>query len=675
MNSSMKKISAIFILITFFTAGTAFAVWTEPVSAPTGNNTLPPINESSDAQSKSGGLSLGALISETFIKLGATSATCDGSVAGTVRFNNGVIEVCTSEVLSSQVVSVDPGIPVSCNNDEIIFYNTVLADWECGVVPEEISTCSQGEGVVYNGSTWTCSAIVNKFVDGTNPADAAYTAGKVGINNGDPKASLHVGYSADVTLSSTNHAATFGADNGLNVAIDGNEIIARNNGSVSDLHLQADGGQVSIHNAAAASSKIHIAEDGRVIIGGEYTSDTTGKLIINNTTASGPASWRTSIKFTNGSHNSIWNPTGGLYFGLHSDGYFYYGDESGGTHEGYPMVINSNTGDAAITGPLYLSGPATDEYLRISAGRNILGVGDQRLYGDNSSAFYLDSNHSTLSQMIFRDTSDVIKGRVYGSSAGTTPTFGFLDGDGNWTMESLKDTFIRFRVNNSIKMTVESTGDVGIGVTNPTHRLHVENNTTGYMARFLQTKTAVPSDMLYLQINRASPDTGQGFLRFEDSGGVAHGYITGNNGAGVNFTAVSDRRLKTNIETLDYDLTKKLVLDSRPVNFSWKSSGIRDMGYIAQELKEVVPIAVSGKEGETEILANDEGEDEEVTKYMTVATDVLIPVLHSSVVGGASVIEKLEVELDSKMSKRKYLEKKLSSQQEKIDLLLTKLKN
>ena len=83
--------------------------------------------------------------------------------------------------------------------------------------------------------------------------------------------------------------------------------------------------------------------------------------------------------------------------------------------------------------------------------RNVnFGTGVQRIYGDNSSAFYIESNHSNISQQIFRDKEDTVYGRVYGGGNGND--FGLMDGDGGWAVLSQKDNNIQFRVNNSEKM-------------------------------------------------------------------------------------------------------------------------------------------------------------------------------------------------------------------------------
>ena len=61
-----------------------------------------------------------------------------------------------------------------------------------------------------------------------------------------------------------------------------------------------------------------------------------------------------------------------------------------------------------------------------------------------------------------------------------------------------------------------------------------------------------------------------------------------------NFTK-SDSTLKTNIKPTTYGLAALMQL--RPVNFTWKENGSNDIGFIAQEMKLVVPELVHGNQG------------------------------------------------------------------------------
>jgi len=60
----------------------------------------------------------------------------------------------------------------------------------------------------------------------------------------------------DVSLSSTNHAFQIGPDTGANVRMDGNEIMAVNNGATATLVINGDGGSTSFGGAITAAGQI-----------------------------------------------------------------------------------------------------------------------------------------------------------------------------------------------------------------------------------------------------------------------------------------------------------------------------------------------------------------------------------------------------------------------------------
>lgn len=73
----------------------------------------------------------------------------------------------------------------------------------------------------------------------------------------------------------------------------------------------------------------------------------------------------------------------------------------------------------------------------------------------------MDSNHSSDTQLIFRDMEDTIFGRVAGSSDGAD--FGLIDADGNWTYKAVKDQYTDFRVNNTSIMTLSGASIIAKG--------------------------------------------------------------------------------------------------------------------------------------------------------------------------------------------------------------------
>jgi len=63
----------------------------------------------------------------------------------------------------------------------------------------------------------------------------------------------------------------------------------------------------------------------------------------------------------------------------------------------------------------------------------------------------------------------------------------------------------------------------------------------------------------------------------------------------------SSRRYKTAIEDLEIDSSK--VFDLRPVSFDWKSNGVRDFGFIAEETHEILPeLCHYNKDGSVEAV-------------------------------------------------------------------------
>ena len=96
--------------------------------------------------------------------------------------------------------------------------------------------------------------------------------------------SIRLDSTADVTLSSTGHAFQTGSANGVNLAIDNNEIQARNNGSSSSLYLQGDGGAVYVN--ANLSAKVFFqggATTASATIEGAPNQDAVLKLLETGT--------------------------------------------------------------------------------------------------------------------------------------------------------------------------------------------------------------------------------------------------------------------------------------------------------------------------------------------------------------------------------------------------------
>lgn len=121
--------------------------------------------------------------------------------------------------------------------------------------------------------------------------------GHIGIGLTEPQARLHIAHQSDVTLTGGG-ALIIGDVNGNNIAMDNNEILARNNGQTADLHLQADGGALRIHNNRSTAERVMVTDAGNVGLGTtspNFKLDVRGTIGNNNTQHHSDLRWKKNI--------------------------------------------------------------------------------------------------------------------------------------------------------------------------------------------------------------------------------------------------------------------------------------------------------------------------------------------------------------------------------------------
>ena len=113
--------------------------------------------------------------------------------------------------------------------------------------------------------------------------------------------------------------------------------------------------------------------------------------------------------------------------------------------------------------------------------------------------------------------------------------------------------------------------------------------------------------------------------------------ITGALWVGGAVTSGSDRRIKK--EIVDSKFGLKEVLQLRPVDYKLISSNENEIGFIAQEVKQIMPTVVSGTEGDLE-----KGE------FLGLKYQNLIPVLAKSIQELNALNTKTQTDLNTKLS-------------------------
>jgi hypothetical protein len=93
--------------------------------------------------------------------------------------------------------------------------------------------------------------------------------------------------------------------------------------------------------------------------------------------------------------------------------------------------------------------------------------------------------------------------------------------------------------------------------------------------------------------NAANANAGRDFVRFFNNSNAEAGSIEHNATSTVAYLTSSDYRLKENVKPMVNGLNK--VMQLKPCTYKWKSDGTAGEGFIAHELQDVIPIAVSGE--------------------------------------------------------------------------------
>jgi hypothetical protein len=142
------------------------------------------------------------------------------------------------------------------------------------------------------------------------------------------------------------------------------------------------------------------------------------------------------------------------------------------------------------------------------------------------------------------------------------------------------------------------------------------------------------------------------FIRFVTNGGTI-GSICENTVSSVNFNTTSDYRLKENVKDLTGTTEILRALPVREYTFI-AEPGLVHQGFIAHELEEFVPLAVSGKK--------DEVDEDGKPVYQAVDYSKVVPLL-------ASALKETIARVDAQAIALEEATQRISSLEEKVKLM------
>ena len=145
----------------------------------------------------------------------------------------------------------------------------------------------------------------------------------------------------------------------------------------------------------------------------------------------------------------------------------------------------------------------------------------------------------------------------------------------------------KFSGNEGIRMTWEKNGQVGLGIENPTAKLHIKQTTNGDEALMLENDGNTNTWAFEIGTNNMN-------LEFN---GTDVGYWDDATG---NYTATSDRRLKKDISYLNENILDR-VTQLAPATYRLnhaKANTQKTIGFIAQDVQKLFPELVKNNENE-----------------------------------------------------------------------------
>jgi|GEM_PF-2641285 len=490
-----------------------------------------------------------------------------------------------------------------------------------------------------------------------------YDNGYLGVHNNNPQ------YTLDVT--GTAHADTINVNNNYILpVVDGtsDQVITTDGAGVTSWATPVLGvtagpgltgggtsGTITLNAAADNGLNVDVAQD-KIQLGGPLTENTT---------------------ITQGAYNMVHNLSAAGDFEIQDNGSPIFNANSSGN-----VGINTNNPrrlfhvDSDFDNVIDSTFQIRDDG-NISIGREVF-EGIVNISTSTSSAGANTFEAQNRAQLVFRDSNG---DRSYATGFDT----GLLMG-GNWVDFN---TAAIAGTEPTADFYLNGNGSVGLGTFRPRAKLHVASTSGGFILQdtdselngathnnsiqFHDSTDAITgllgfsTNVELLTIQNRNDNGAIGFyagglferMRITSAGNVGIGVVNPTTplqmGSGARVTAAgvwtnaSDARLKTNVQDMRYGL--KEVMKLRAVNYDMKKGGTPQIGFLAQEVQNIIPEVISGREGDIE-----KGET------LGLSYGQLLPVLTKAIQEQQKVIEQLQADLETQNKTTTQLIRELQSE-------------
>jgi hypothetical protein len=250
-------------------------------------------------------------------------------------------------------------------------------------------------------------------------------------------------------------------------------------------------------------------------------------------------------------------------------------------------------------------------------------------------------------------------GKYLGFSASNTQVldFGVGTGTGSGTDVGLYNLIsngvVVFGTNNTERMRIDSSGNVGIGTSSPSYNLHVRNASgNSFIASQFGTGTigliTAASNQVDIKAFNGTNDvltftTGASErMRIDSSGGLILAGSTAQKATGTTWSNPSDQRLKNNIRDYTKGTAELMQVRVREWEYNGKggtTDGMKGLGVVADEVMSVLPNTVENYEAKLNV------DDEETTEIKKFDATEITWLLVKTVQEQQAMIEQLKIEV------------------------------
>jgi hypothetical protein len=147
----------------------------------------------------------------------------------------------------------------------------------------------------------------------------------------------------------------------------------------------------------------------------------------------------------------------------------------------------------------------------------------------------------------------------------------------------------------------------------------------------------------FMEISRGSGTNSWSQLSFINGNGTVGTVST--SGSSTSYNTSSDYRLKHDIAPMTGALAKVSAL--KPCTYKWNTDNSNGEGFIAHELAEVIPQAVTGEKDAVETYVDEDGVEQTRPKYQGIDTSFLVATLTAAIQEQQAIITDLKARIES----------------------------